>query len=112
MTAMTSYAGRPRRSPTPLRLTRRGRALAVALLAVFAFVAFSLGRASTSQATHDTPAPRPLPATVVREGDTLWQIARRVAPQADPREVVTAIRELNRLGAAAPRAGQRLVLPR
>ncbi|MCA1825237.1 MAG: LysM peptidoglycan-binding domain-containing protein [Mycobacteriales bacterium] len=95
-----------------LRLTRRGRIVVVVLIAAIAFLAFSLGRASTSQASRPgAPAPA-RHTTVVRQGDTLWQIAQRVAPDNDPRAVVGALRELNGLDASPLRAGQRLVLPR
>lgn len=36
----------------------------------------------------------------VRQGDTLWQIAERVAPDRDPRDVVDAIRRLKAAAAA------------
>lgn len=48
----------------------------------------------------------------VRSGDTLWAIARRVAPDADPRAVVQALLEVNDLPGPRLRPGQMLVLPR
>ncbi|BAS27600.1 LysM peptidoglycan-binding domain-containing protein [Limnochorda pilosa] len=48
---------------------------------------------------------------VVGPGETLWSIARRVAPQEDPRRVVEAIRRLNGLHTAVLRIGQSLRLP-
>jgi hypothetical protein len=46
---------------------------------------------------------------VVRSGDTLWDIARRLHPGADPRPIVDALARAN--GGAALRAGDRLPLP-
>ncbi len=49
---------------------------------------------------------------VVEPGETLWEIAGAiVGPQEDPRPVVYRLVEVNDLGSAAIRAGQRLRLP-
>jgi len=49
---------------------------------------------------------------VVRDGDTLWQIARRYAePGADPRRLVEQIRAVNGLETAVLRPGQVLKVP-
>lgn len=48
---------------------------------------------------------------VVRPGDTLWEIAKRLAPGDDPRRLVQAIIDENRLGPAPIWPGQRLYLP-
>ena len=98
-----------RRIASPVRLTRRGRALLVLLLVSVVLVAFSLGR--TSADAGSTTAPSPTRTTVVQPGETLWAIARRVAPAADPRQTVARLSELNGLGSAPIVAGQRLVLP-
>lgn len=48
----------------------------------------------------------------VQAGDTLWQIAvEQYAPRHDPRAVVAAIREANRLDGALLQPGQSLILP-
>lgn len=77
-----------------LTLTRRGQvavALAVAVLgAVFVWLA-----SGSAPAVSASPA---VPASVtVQSGDTLWSIASRVAPQADPRVVVQALQQRNHL---------------
>jgi nucleoid-associated protein YgaU len=47
---------------------------------------------------------------VVRTGDTLWSIAERLSPGEDPRPLVDAITEVNRLeGTLVP--GQAIVVP-
>ncbi|HYN17480.1 MAG TPA: LysM peptidoglycan-binding domain-containing protein [Actinomycetes bacterium] len=56
----------------------------------------------------DRPAPRV--AYVVESGDTLWSIARRVAPGRDPRPVVDGLIEANDLHAGL-QAGQELSIP-
>lgn len=48
----------------------------------------------------------------VAPGDTLWMIASRRYPEADPREKVQEIEQLNGLGSPVIEAGQRLRVPR
>jgi nucleoid-associated protein YgaU len=48
---------------------------------------------------------------VVRQGDTLWSIAQRVAPGDDPRALVDAITVANGVDAAAIVPGQTLLVP-
>jgi hypothetical protein len=101
----------------PLRLTRRGRVAAVlggvllaTLLSALVFV-LAMGPASGRSA-----APAPASAgsgstLTVQPGDTLWAIASRVAPKADPRVTVQQIIDRNGLADASVQAGQVLVLP-
>jgi LysM repeat protein len=82
--------------------------LLTALVAVL-FAAFSLGR-SVSEAA--APAAAPVQHVVtVEQGDSLWTLAQRVAPDDDPRDVVAQIRDLNELSSAGLVPGQQLVLP-
>jgi hypothetical protein len=122
MTAMTFETPlRPRSAHAPrvaaptaprarggLRLTRRGRVLLLLTLVGLLLVAFSVGR-TTADATHGRAPVRR--TTVVQPGETLWTIAHRVAPGADPRVTVDRLARLNDLGARPIVAGQRLVLP-
>jgi Tfp pilus assembly protein FimV len=55
---------------------------------------------------------RPLPTVTVHPGETLWQIAARVAPQDDRRVLVLQIEQLNHLDNGRVAAGQQLRLPR
>jgi nucleoid-associated protein YgaU len=48
---------------------------------------------------------------VVRQGDTLWTIAQRVAPGEDPRPLVDAITAANGVDAGAIVPGQTLLVP-
>ena len=98
--------------PTPVRLTRLGRAV-LGLAAVLLGLAVAV-TAATMAVRHGRPVPA-LPASapavvVVKPGDTLWEIARRFAPQRDPRDVVAELRRLNALPSADVRAGQQLRL--
>jgi LysM repeat protein len=92
-----------------LHFTRRGRVVVLLALIVVLFVAFSslrvaiqAGTASTGSATH---------TLTVHPGETLWQIARQVAPSDDPRDTVDRIRDLNNLDTSVVQAGQRLIVP-
>jgi hypothetical protein len=55
----------------------------------------------------------PAETAVIRVGggETLWDVARRVAPQSDQRAVVHRIRELNGIVGSAIEPGQRLQVP-
>jgi LysM repeat protein len=100
-----------------LTLTRRGRlalTLGVVLLALAALVgvaALILGPTATPAAASSSTSHAALTTITVRSGETLWSIANRVAPNTDPRETVTALREVNNLDTGYVYAGQRLIVP-
>lgn len=48
---------------------------------------------------------------VVRRGDTLWDIARRVNPGTDPRKTIYEIKKLNQLDSVNLQPGQILLIP-
>jgi len=109
--------------PAKLRLTRRGKVVVVVLVALV-LMALALGAAlaslpagaSTGSAGHvagidGAIVAAPAATVVVQPGDTLWSIATRLGPNADPRRTVDAIIAANHLSGAAVQAGQRLVLP-
>jgi hypothetical protein len=86
---------------------RRMRArvfLLVLVVAVSLLVAPGLARGDGP----DRPAPRV--TYVVEPGDTLWSIARQVAPGRDPRPVVDGLIEANDLHGGL-QAGQELSIP-
>lgn len=96
--------------PVPIRLTRRGRVVVVLFLAAVLLVAgWFVGRAVAAAATTGSPA---APTVVARPGDTLWSIAVRARPDADPRVTVGRIIDVNGLATPALQPGQRLILPR
>ncbi len=92
-----------------LRLTRRGRTLALLLVTLLVCIAFSVGRVSSSNAASPS-IPVAEHSVVVRSGETLWSIAKREAPGRDPRDVIDLVTQTNHLTGTL-RAGQRLVLP-
>ena len=95
-----------------LRLTRRGRVVAfTASLLVLLAVVLASGRLSAQAGAADLDGGPATSVVVVQPGESLWQIARQIAPQSDPRSVVTAIRELNDLGVRTVVPGQSLVVP-
>lgn len=84
--------------------------LLVLLTAVAAAVLLTGGipaAAGTPVAASDVAAHQ----VTVRPGETLWAIAQRSAPGADPRETITEILRLNALDSASLRVGQVLLLP-
>ncbi|WP_052809859.1 LysM peptidoglycan-binding domain-containing protein [Streptomonospora alba] len=101
------------------RLTRRGRmvvgaaasVLATAVLASLVMAA-TTGGASASGAPAESAIREEAPSTVVvRDGDTLWEIAERVRPADDPRSTVHEIVRENGLGESELEPGQELVMP-
>jgi hypothetical protein len=113
--AVLEFAPRPAvRSAVPaprLRITRRGRAVLMALIAtplvVIAMVialngggAVATGDASTVELEHATVMP----------GQTMWELAEEYAPNADPRDFIADVYSLNNLGGSL-QAGQDIAIP-
>jgi hypothetical protein len=97
-----------------VRLTRRGRTVVLLALVGLLLAAFTLGRIGDSQAAArgaGASARVPYASTTVHAGETLWSVAKRVAPGQDPRAVIQQIRSLNHLDTAAVQVGQQLLLP-
>jgi hypothetical protein len=111
-------AGRVRPGPG-VRLTPRGRRViagfAVAV-AVTAAAACWLAAAAVAQAANHGARPgavyRSMTAVAVQPGQTLWSIALRAEPAADPRVVVSQIVEFNALASDVVVPGERLWVPR
>jgi hypothetical protein len=104
-------ADRGRVTPAALRLTRRGRLVVVALFLLTLFAGGVLFGSTATRATGEAGAPRDYQYLVVQPGQTLWGIAKEIAPQEDPRATIEAIRRLNALPDAGIEAGQRIALP-
>lgn len=99
---------------TRLRLTVRGRRVVAAIAALPAVIALAAAALSggAAIASGDTAAPAASFQTVtVAPGDSLWSIAERVAPAADPRDVVGDLMRLNALGSGAIDVGQSIAIP-
>jgi hypothetical protein len=112
--AMRPPGSRPALRARTVRLTRRGRIVVAVLLtaaALLVAVPLWLAAASRAQATSGgSPAGavyQNLTPVVVHPGESLWSIALRAEPSADPRIV-----ELNALGGTGIEPGERLWVPR
>jgi hypothetical protein len=101
---------RPERVAAPVRLTRRGRLVVLALLLAMALGVLLVATAPAT-ATSDRGAGVVAERVTVRPGETLWVIAERVRPDADPRATVARIKDMNGLRSGAAQAGQVLLVP-
>lgn len=100
---------------TPVRLTRRGRlVVAAAVLLVAATVSVVL--AGAAQALGHSGAPgRPgagITKVQVQPGQNLWTLAEAYDPNADPRQVIQEILQLNSMSTDQLQPGQVLWMPR
>lgn len=98
------------RSTAPLRLTARGRRVRAGMLLTLAVAATSWGLSFGAQAFAGDETPQ-VTSVEVRSGESLWSIAERVAPNADPRDAVAAIKSANRLSGSVVQPGTRLIIP-
>ena len=102
-------------SSSKLRLTTRGRVLLLVATILMLFTAVVVSGQFTAQATvNSDTAGQSGPAAavvVVQAGESLWSIAQQVAPNTDPREMVSRIRDLNGLADAVDTPGQALLVP-
>lgn len=112
-TSLNTVARRRATSGQPrLRMTQRGRAVLVAIVAtplVIVALLFALngGQASASLEGSATP----FQYVTVASGESLWQLAGELAPAADPRDVIDQIVRLNQLASSDVFAGQELAIP-
>jgi hypothetical protein len=102
-TARRAVAAPP---PLPLRLTRRGRVVVVAViaLAIAAVLVLVLPRASIAWSGE------PPRGHLVLAGETLWEIAVALDPDADTRVVVGRLMRINHLPSVELTPGQFLLL--
>jgi Tfp pilus assembly protein FimV len=92
-------------SRTRVRRRRLTLTISVALVA-----AAWAGPAVRVLGSPETPARVSRASYVVRQGDTLWTIARELAPGSDPRPVVDQLSAMNGVDAARLVPGQTLVV--
>lgn len=114
--AKRGAVGKQRAQQAPLRLTRRGRFvfIGVPLILLAALVLTLSGFLNAPARAAESSAGLSLTPTVtvtVQPGESLWAIAASVAPERDPRDVVTDIIQLNNLEAARVVPGQALFIP-
>jgi hypothetical protein len=93
-----------------VRLTRRGRLVVVLAVLALLVVGFSATGHVASQAASSAGVQHARTVTVA-PGESLWALAERIAPHADPRLVVDRIIQINHLAGARILAGQQLVVP-
>ena len=93
-----------------VRLTRRGRLAVVLSVLGLLVVGFSATGHVASQAASSAGVQHARTVTV-QPGESLWAVAVRVAPHADPRLVVARIAEINHLRGAQVVAGQQIRVP-
>jgi hypothetical protein len=104
---------------TPVRLTRRGRivvgtlaGIAVAAAASVIWLAVAGQAQASSHAGAAVPFRSSMVRVVVRPGQTLWEIAEKADPSADPRTIVPQIVTINSLPGTGIDVGQVLWVPR
>ena len=113
-TAHFSAPVRPVRAarPEPMRLTRRGRLFFGSLLVLpIIAVAYFLGLGASQAGADSTVSTTSFEQVTVMPGDTLWNIATTIAPDADTQQVIADIVSLNQLETATVQPGQRLAIP-
>jgi hypothetical protein len=102
-----------------VRLTRRGRfvvgvltGLAIASAAALIWLAVTGQAQAASKVTPGSTGSHGMFRVVVRPGQTLWSIAEKADPSADPRLVIQQIVDDNALSGTDVNAGQVLWVPR
>ncbi|HEY4270147.1 MAG TPA: LysM peptidoglycan-binding domain-containing protein [Galbitalea sp.] len=93
-----------------LRMTARGRAVLLVLVAI-PVIAIALAFGLSAGGATATGSSSPLSTVTVQPGQTLWQVATKVAPQSDPRDVINDIMSVNRLTTATIQPGEKLEIP-
>ncbi len=89
--------GSPDNHRTPIRLTRRGRAVVVAFIAAVTLVLLwvTVGPGALAGGGESRAPSAPGETVVVDPGETLWEIASDIDPDGDPRLMVQRIMSLN-----------------
>jgi hypothetical protein len=103
--------------PAPLRLTRRGRIVfgfVGVVLATVALTVVSMSLSGAQAANHGRAGAgyQGMRQIVVQPGQTLWSIAVRAEPSADPRQVIAEIMAANSLTGSSVQTGELLWVPK
>ena len=105
-------AGNAAGAKSHLRLTPRGRRVFTTLAALplaIAALAFALNGGMATASPEGSSVP--LESVTVEAGQTLWELASEIAPEADPRDVIADIVAFNSLKTTAITPGQQLDVP-
>jgi hypothetical protein len=89
----------------------RRRRVAVFLLVTGMAIVCLRASPGSAEARHPIPSSARATRYVIRPGDTLWSIARRLVPGQDPRLAVDAILVRNGIDPAHLIPGQAIVVP-
>ena len=95
-----------------LRLTPRGRRVFTTLAAlplVIAALAFALNGGMATASPEGSGVP--VESVTVEAGQSLWELASEIAPDADPRDVIADLVSFNNLKTTAITPGQQLDVP-
>lgn len=102
----------PHRKPAVTPLTTVGLALLAGLITLWLGAVANFGSMINGDSSDATGrVPDSLAVVRVEPGESLQDVAARVAPEAPARQVVERIRELNALNSSALSAGQTLIAP-
>jgi LysM repeat protein len=101
---------RPASTRGHLHLTRRGRGVLLTIVAA-PLVAIALFAGLNAGGATATSSSTPLSTVTVASGQSLWQLARHIAPNADPRDVISDIIDVNQLASADVYPGEQLEIP-
>lgn len=98
-------------SSTTLRLQIRwGRVTAILLLVAVITVFSQALQWPAASATNESVSVN-FNYVTVHAGDSLWALAEKYAPQADPREWINQVAQINNLSSSGLVAGQQLAIP-
>ena len=95
-----------------IKLTRRGRVVftslaAAPLIAVAAWIGVSAMPAVATSSSSSVV----FEYATIESGQSLWQLASSIAPEADPRDVIAELMRLNQLDSTTVSPGQRIAIP-
>jgi hypothetical protein len=95
-----------------VQLTRRGRlVILIALVGLGVGLMLALTGVFGAATAGSLPSRLATRTIVVQPGQTLWSIAQQVAPNADRRDTIARIVELNALPNSSVSAGARIAVP-
>lgn len=87
------------------RFVRQATVLAVAVVAAISFFSGQAATAGSDAVKTD------FSYVTIHSGESLWQLAGKIAPNEDPRDWITKVVNLNALTSAEVAPGQRIALP-